>query len=87
MIEALGTACHHLGQPATVIIGYLEMTRRMDLPAEAQAMLEECRVAADAVASILDRLQQMTVYRTEPYLPQKTSDPESSKSDNLIKIW
>ena len=43
--------------------------------------------AADAVASILDRLQQMTVYRTEPYLPQKTSDPESSKSDNLIKIW
>ena len=87
MIEALGTACHHLGQPATVIIGYLEMTRRMDLPAEAQAMLEECRVAADAVASILDRLQQMTVYRPEPYLPQKTSDPDSSKSNNLIKIW
>lgn len=87
MIEALGTACHHLGQPVTVISGYLEMTRRMALPAEAQTMLEECRVAADAVASILDRLQQMTIYRTEPYLPQTEPKPGASNSDQLIKIW
>lgn len=86
MIEALGTACHHLGQPATVIIGYLDMTRRMDLPPEAQAMLEECRVAADAVADILDRLQKMTVYRTEPYLLNKDADSGRSDGDNLIKI-
>ena len=86
MIEALGTACHHLGQPVTVISGYLEMTRRMVLPAEAQTMLAECRVAADALANILDRLQQMTVYRTEPYLAKDESAPDVSNSDQLIKI-
>ena len=87
MIQALGTACHHLGQPTTVISGYLEMTRRMALPAEAQAMLGECRVAADAIANILDRLQQMTVYRTEPYLVQTEPEANASNSSRLIKIW
>ena len=86
MIQSLGTACHHLGQPATVISLYLEMTRRMALPAEAQAMLAECRVAADAVANILDRLQRLTVYRTEPYLSQTESTPNSPNSAQLIKI-
>ncbi len=86
MIQSLGTACHHLGQPSAVISGYLDLTRRMTLPTEAQAMLEECRKAADDVANILDRLQRLTVYRTEPYLTQ--SDPASgaSNTERLIKI-
>jgi DNA-binding NtrC family response regulator len=29
MIESLGAACHHMGQPATVILAYLELMRRM----------------------------------------------------------
>ena len=52
----------------------------------AKAMLAECRVAADAVAHILDRLQRLTVYRTEPYLLQPEPAPSSSNSAQLIKI-
>jgi len=87
MIQSLGTACHQLGQPATVISAYLEMTRRMALPAEAQAMLEECRVAADDVADILKRLQGLTVYRTEPYLSSSGKIGASSpESDRILTV-
>jgi hypothetical protein len=86
MIQSLGTACHHLGQPATVITGYLEMTQRMALPAEAQLMLEQCRLAAADVGDILARLQRLTVYRSEPYLSQAEPAPSSHDSSQLIKI-
>ena len=86
MIQSLGTACHHLGQPATVISGYLSLLRRMPLPAEAQPMLEECRVAAAAVADILGRLQGLTVYRSEPYLSPIESTPGLFQSARLIKM-
>ena len=86
MNQSLGTACHHLGQPATVISGYLALMRRMALPAEAQPMLEECRVAAEAVADILGRLQGLTVYRSEPYLPQIEPASGSAPSARLITI-
>ncbi len=86
MIQSMGTACHHLGQPATAISLYLELTRRMAIPAEAQEMLAECQVAADDVANILNRLQRLTVYRTEPYLPQTESVPSAPDSTQLIKI-
>jgi hypothetical protein len=86
MIESFGTACHHLGQPATVINLYLDMMRRMALPAEAQDMLAECQVAADDVASILGRLQRLTVYRTNPYLPQMESARSAPDSAQLILI-
>ncbi len=86
MIQSLATACHHLGQPATVISAYLEMTRRMALPAEAQVMLAECRAAADDVADILKRLQGLTVYRTEPYLSPTEPATHSHNSDQLITL-
>lgn len=84
MIQSLATACHLLGQPATVINIYLEMTQRLKLPAEAQAMLGECRTAADAVAGILARLQHLTLYRTEPYLLPTDQQPGSPEPDRIL---
>ncbi len=43
-------------------------------------------MAADDVANILNRLQRLTVYRTEPYLPQTESVPSAPDSIQLIKI-
>ena len=68
MIQSLGLVCHQLGQPATIISAYLELARRMTLPAEAQTMLAECQAASDKLATILQQLQTLTIYRTEPYL-------------------
>lgn len=85
MIQSLGAACHHLGQPATVISSYLQLMQQMDLPPDIQSMLVECRTAADTVATILERLQHLTVYRTEPYL--NAGGGERPRSDvDIVKM-
>ena len=68
MIESLGAACHHLGQPATVIRGYLEMVRKEEMSASARAMVETCLQAAGSLAEVLKALSKVSQYRTVPYL-------------------
>ncbi len=72
MIESLGAACHHLGQPATVIRGYLEMVRKEEMSASARAMVETCLQAADSLAEVLKALSKVSQYRTVPYLESGT---------------
>ena len=68
MIESLGAACHHLGQPATVIQGYLEILKSKEQSVELQPMIDQCMEAAIKVSDILHRLQVVSNYRTVPYL-------------------
>lgn len=68
MIASLATACHHLGQPATVIRGYLELLRKEVSAPAAQEMIKICLDAADGMADILQRLRAVCDYRTVPYL-------------------
>lgn len=79
MIESLGAACHHLGQPVTVITGYLHLMKRLHPTGDIQQMIEECQSAAAGIADILDRLQKASVYHTEPYLTE-------SDSDRILKV-
>jgi len=81
MIESLGAACHHLGQPATVITTYLEMIKRQKLPDEAVTMLESCIEAANSIGDVLNKLQQVSEYRTEPYRP---AGDDSDRADQYI---
>ena len=82
MVESLGAACHHLGQPATVITTYLELMRRNESDPDKQAMIANCFEAAQAMAAILDRLRQVSEYRTEPYLA--AGPGEQPRSDERI---
>ena len=82
MIETLGAACHHLGQPATVIRVYLEMMQKKEPAPEMQRMIAECREAAESVSDILHRLQGVAKYQTEPYLPSRTADTDG----HILKI-
>ena len=68
MIESLGAACHHLGQPATVIRGYLEMVRKEEISASAREMVETCLEAADSLLDVFQALRRVSEYRTVPYL-------------------
>jgi FixJ family two-component response regulator len=68
MLESLGAACHHLGQPATVITGYLELIKRKETDPEIRAMIEQCIAAAAQMGEILTRLNQVSNYRTESYM-------------------
>jgi signal transduction histidine kinase len=85
MIETLGAACHHLGQPATVIRTYLELMRKRETSPELAAMITECLAASDAVSDVLVRLRQVASYRTEPYLP--AGDLSAAREDaRILKV-
>ncbi|MDF7808018.1 response regulator [Pontiellaceae bacterium B12219] len=69
MIESLGTACHHIGQPATVINAYLQMMEQQEADDETKEMIAACMEASEAMAEILQKLQLVSQYRETPYLP------------------
>ena len=72
MVESLGAACHHLGQPATVLLASLELMTRM--PSQDRAVTEELLAssmeAAESLREMLHELNDMTEseYRTTAYL-------------------
>ena len=72
MVESLGAACHHLGQPATVLLASLELMTR--LPSQDRAVTEELLAssmeAAESLREMLHELNDMTEseYRTTAYL-------------------
>ena len=78
MIESLGSLCHHLGQPATLIAAHLYMLQQQVENPEMKKTVEACQQAFDALRDILARLQRIAIYRTEPYLNTKPEDPSHS---------
>ncbi|MFC1498997.1 response regulator [Verrucomicrobiota bacterium] len=76
MIASLGAACHHLGQPITVISTYIAILKKNEKSPEKLQMIEEFSAAAEAMSDVLDKLRKITQYRTVPYRPSGESEPE-----------
>ncbi len=85
MVETVGAACHHLGQPATVIGVYLDLMKKKESSPEMQQLVAECQLAASDVAGILHRLQSVAHYQTEPYLLSSQLDAKRS-DERILKI-
>lgn len=70
MFESLGAATHHLAQPATVLMGNLELLRAKlgGSDAGARELLETSIACTREIAAILYRLHQVNQYRTTSYL-------------------
>lgn len=69
MVESLATACHHIGQPTTVVYAYLQMMTQWNVAAEQQQVIRDCLDATETIVEDIHRLQAVSEYRTEPYLP------------------
>jgi signal transduction histidine kinase len=82
MSETVGAACHHLGQPATIIRGYLDLMKRAEVSPEMKAMIQECQAATEEVATVLSRLKGVGQYETEIYL--KSTETRTGHSDERI---
>jgi len=82
MIESLGTACHHLGQPMTVVTMCLDVMKRQKWGPKVQELVDKCETAVEAVNDILRKLQTVSTYRTEPYLP--AGEGGTPRSDERI---
>jgi phosphoglycerate-specific signal transduction histidine kinase len=85
MIESLGAACHHIGQPATVLRVYLDFLGKEVESAEAHQKIETCVEAVDLIADVLEKLRRVGEYRTVPYRTFSDAS-DSSKSLRILDI-
>lgn len=81
MLESLGAACHHLGQPATVLLANLGIIhKRWQIEDEMVKDLVESSIkAAETLGEILHKLNTVNEYRTTQYL-RKTEGSDSPEN-------
>jgi PAS domain S-box-containing protein len=83
MLASVGAACHHLGQPATVILTNLELIKRMTRDTnrkDLQDILRSTNQAAEQMAAVLHKLNAVDEYRTVQYLDTRSA----TSPDNVI---
>jgi DNA-binding response OmpR family regulator len=70
MMESVGAACHHFAQPLTTMLSNLQLLSKDEEIEESdkELMLEQCLRAAEMMRMILNKFQQVSEYRTRPYL-------------------
>lgn len=83
MMESLGAVCHHLGQPATVLLSTLEMLTRA---AEGDAamrkeLLQMSLDAAESLRKTLLELNDLRHYSAEPY-----PGPSAAQATSIVAI-
>jgi PAS domain S-box-containing protein len=86
MLASLGAACHHLGQPATVLMTNLEMLQRKIEAGnmEAHELVNASVQAAELMAEILHKLNMVDEYRTCQYLDDR--DDPNSPTNRILEI-
>jgi len=87
MLESLGAACHHLGQPATVLLANLGIMQK-HLDGSCNELMGELIKgsieAAERLGEILHRLNAVNEYKTTQYL--ETQDGSDSIENRILQI-
>lgn len=78
MIQSLGAACHHIGQPATLLCAHFSLLKTQTLSAKEQAEVAECAQAVDLIIDVIERLRRVSEYRTVPYLTFPHEQPNAA---------
>jgi PAS domain S-box-containing protein len=75
MLESLGAACHHLGQPATILMGNLGMIRKGTAGSDetVRRLVEASIDATQELGRILHKLNAVNEYKTMQYLGRDDS--------------
>jgi PAS domain S-box-containing protein len=82
MMQSLGAACHHLGQPATVLLSSIELMSRSNEndPELFKELLGMSVEAANLLRKTLHELNDIRDYKVVPYLQSKSTDSDHSSS-------
>lgn len=85
MQESFGAACHHLGQPATVLTMCLEMMREYfgDGTGRPQELLDQSLGALEEMRDVLVRIQSVDRYLTQPY---GRTGSDAAINSEIVKI-
>lgn len=83
MMESLGAVCHHLGQPATVLLSSLEMLHRLQTrdPAMTAELLDMSLSAAETLRKTLQELNDLRHYHAEPY-----PGPSADRAAHIVAV-
>jgi two-component system cell cycle sensor histidine kinase/response regulator CckA len=86
MLESLGAACHHLGQPATVLMANLELIRRCLAEAEpsVRQLVDASVESVRKLGEILQKLQAVNAYQTTQYVEGER--PDGAYESRILKI-
>ncbi|HBA85885.1 MAG TPA: hypothetical protein DCZ95_17515 [Verrucomicrobia bacterium] len=86
MLATVGAACHHLGQPATVILANLGMMNRKILPNdhEFKRLIQTTTEAAEQLGEVLYQLNTMSEYKTTSYLEDR--EATSAFSNKILDL-
>ena len=82
MVESIGAACHHLGQPATVLLASLELITRMraEKSEPEDELLQSSVQAAESLRQMLHNLNDISEYKTTSYIePHEEAGYSSSR--------
>lgn len=87
MLESLGAACHHLGQPATVLLANLGIIqKRLDGADDLVKELVKTSIeAAESLGAILHKLNTVNEYKTTQYLERREgTDTEENRILDIV---
>jgi PAS domain S-box-containing protein len=81
MLESLGAACHHLGQPATVLTANLELIKsRLNSSDQLLCdLVDHSITATERLGQVLRKLKTVNEYRTTRYMGNNTDDNDESR--------
>lgn len=72
MIQSLGAACHHIGQPASVLGMHLYLMKERAESDEARAEIDECMKDLELIGEVLGNLKNVGEYKTTAYIKNST---------------
>ncbi len=84
MVESIGAACHHLGQPATALSAYLQLMQAKEKDVDLLGMIDQSLSCMTKITDVLERLRNIDDYRTEPYITYSKSDSENLEERILV---
>jgi PAS domain S-box-containing protein len=87
MLESIGSACHHMSQPVTMILTNVELMQKLGF--SGANMPELARISVDAAKSlggILHRLNAVNQYQTTEYLGEKQNGGDGAATSRILKL-
>lgn len=86
MVESLGTACHHFGQPLAVLSCCLDtLDKDIGEDDETRQLLRLSQEAVDSLLGAVENFKNTTEYKTEPYW-QSSEEPAHSSSARILVL-
>jgi hypothetical protein len=78
MTASLTAACHHVGQPATILSAYLGLMKMEESSLSMKFMIHECQNAIDRITDILRKFNHVTHFKVEPYIMTEPTREDGS---------